>query len=401
MSPLQRPLVIKFGGTSVGDGARFARAARIAAGAALERPVAVVVSAMGGTTDTLLRHARMPAGETEGAVVELYRALAARHLEAAREAVAAEHRPAVEERVLGLLDDLVEAVRVPPERPKARRDRIAVYGERLSAEILAGALKSQGKPAAVTEDPIATDANFGEAEVDAAATRERCELHVQPLLDGGLIAVVPGYVGRSPQGAPTTLGRGGSDLSATVLGRALGSEEVWIMTDVDGVLDADPRLVPGAALMPLLSYREAGTFAGLGAKVLHPRTMEPASEAGIDVFVRNSFAPEGAGTRVTGFEPGPGVRCVALRPHVPVEIPCAGGRESHAAMVVCIGSPDDEDLARGLRRLREAGIPPLHFGIAAAGLVFLVPARSGVDALRVLHAGLISPARKLAGEEVA
>ncbi len=401
MSPLQRPLVIKFGGTSVGDGARFARAARIAAEAALERPVVVVVSAMGGTTDTLLRQARMPAGEAEGAVVELYRALAARHLEAAREAVDEEHRPAVEERVLGLLDDLVEAVRAPSERPKARRDRIAVYGERLSAEILAGALKSQGKPAAVTEDPIATDANFGEAEVDAAATRERCELHVQPLLDGGLIAVVPGYVGRSPQGAPTTLGRGGSDLSATVLGRALGSEEVWIMTDVDGVLDADPRLVPGAALMPLLSYREAGTFAGLGAKVLHPRTMEPASEAGIDVFVRNSFAPEGAGTRVTGFEPGPGVRCVALRPHVPVEIPCAGGRESHAAMVVCIGSPDDEDLARGLRRLREAGIPPLHFGIAAAGLVFLVPARSGVDALRVLHAGLISPARKLAGEEVA
>ncbi len=401
MSPLQRPLVIKFGGTSVGDGARFARAARIAAGAALERPVAVVVSAMGGTTDTLLRHARMPVGEADGAVAELYSALAARHLEAAREAVAAEHRPAVEERVLKLLDELVEALRVPPERPKARRDRIAVYGERLSAEILAGALKKQGKPAAVTEDPIATDANFGEAEVDAAATRERCELHVQPLLDGGLIAVVPGYVGRSPQGAPTTLGRGGSDLSATVLGRALGSEEVWIMTDVDGVLDADPRLVPGAALMPLLSYREAGTFAGLGAKVLHPRTMEPASEAGIDVFVRNSFAPEGAGTRVTGFEPGPGVRCVALRPQVPVEIPCTDGRESHAAMVVCIGSPDDEDLARGLRRLREAGIPPLHFGIAAAGLVFLVPARSGVDALRVLHAGLISPARKLAGEEVA
>ncbi len=401
MSPLQRPLVIKFGGTSVGDGARFARAARIAAGAALERPVAVVVSAMGGTTDTLLRHARMPVGEADGAVAELYSALAARHLEAAREAVAAEHRPAVEERVLRLLDELVEALRVPPERPKARRDRIAVYGERLSAEILAGAIQSQGKPAAVTEDPIATDANFGEAEVDAAATRERCELHVQPLLDGGLIAVVPGYVGRSPQGAPTTLGRGGSDLSATVLGRALGSEEVWIMTDVDGVLDADPRLVPGAALMPLLSYREAGTFAGLGAKVLHPRTMEPASEAGIDVFVRNSFAPEGAGTRVTGFEPGPGVRCVALRPHVPVEIPCTDGRESHAAMVVCIGSPDDEDLARGLRRLREAGIPPLHFGIAAAGLVFLVPARSGVDALRVLHAGLISPARKLAGEEVA
>ena len=403
MSPLeprpQRPLVVKFGGTSVGDGERFTRAARIAAEAASHRPVVVVVSAMGGTTDTLLRHARMPSDEAAKSSAALHRALAGRHLEAAEEAVDAEHLTAVEERVLGLLGGLVEAVGAPSENPKARRDRIAVYGERLSAEILAGAIKSQGISAAVAEDPIATDGNFGEAEVDAAATRERCTRHVEPLLEEGLVAVVPGYVGRSPGGAPTTLGRGGSDLSATVLGRALGSGEVWIMTDVDGVLDADPRLVPDAALMPRLSYTEAGTFAGLGAKVLHPRTMEPASEAGIEVFVRNSFAPEGAGTRVTGFDPGAGVRCVALRPHVPVEIPCTDGRQSHAAMVVCIGSPDDEDLARGLRCLREAGIPPLHFGIAAAGLVFLIPARSGVDALRALHAGLIP--QGYAGEEVA
>ena len=398
----ERPLVVKFGGTSVGDGARFARAARIAAEAARDRPVAVVVSAMGGTTDTLLRYARMTVGEMEESIAGLHRALAERHLEAARVAVAAEHLEAVEECVLGLLGELDEAVRAPSTNPKARRDEIAVYGERLSAEILAGAISSQGVPAAaVAEDPIATDANFGEAEVEAAATRERCTERVVPLLDGGLVAVVPGYVGRSPEGSPTTLGRGGSDLSATVLGRALGSEEVWIMTDVDGVLDADPRLVPDASLMPRLSYREAGTFASLGAKVLHPRTMEPASEGGIEVFVRNSFAPEGAGTRVTGFDPGAGVRCVALRPHVPVEIPCTDGRESHAAMVVCIGSPDDEDLARGRRCLREAGISPLHFGIAAAGLVFLIPAREGVEALRALHAGLIRPDGAYAGEEVA
>ena len=403
MSSREKPLVVKFGGTSVGDGARFGRAARIAAEAASDRPVAVVVSAMGGTTDTLLRYARTPAGATDDdSLAELRGALADRHLEAAREAVGPERLPVVEERVLGLLDELVGAIRAPSPNPKARKDRIAVYGERLSAEILAGALESQGAPAGVVaEDPIATDARFGEAEVDAVGTRERCGRLVRPLLDGGRIAVVPGYVGRSPGGATTTLGRGGSDLSATVLGRALGSGEVWIMTDVDGVLDADPRLVPDAALMSLLSYSEAGTFAGLGAKVLHPRTMEPASEAGIEVFVRNSFAPERSGTRVTGFDPGAGVRCVALRPHVPVEIPCAGGRESHAAMVVCIGSPDDEDLTRGRRCLREAGIVPLHFGIAAAGLVFLIPAREGVDALRALHAGLIRRAGGFAGEEVA
>src|SRR5215204_3095209 len=289
---------------------------------------------MSGTTDTLLGYARMSSGwvrqttkdETHGSsIAELRRMLAERHLHAAREAVAAEHLPGVEGRVVDLLGEL----------------------------------------------------------------------------EGGLIAVVPGYIGRSPGGLPTTLGRGGSDLSATVLGRALDSDEVWIMSDVDGVLDADPRLVPDAALMPRLSYREATIFAGLGAKVLHPRTMEPVSEAGIEVFVRNTFAPEGAGTHVTGFDPGAGVRCVALRQNVAMEIPCTDGREGRAAMVVCIGSPDEEDLARGRRCLREAGIPVQHFGIAAAGLVFLVSADVGLEALRALHAGLIPPAGDFAGEEVA
>ncbi len=408
---MERPLVIKFGGTSVGGGAQFVRAAGIAVEAAKGNPVAVVVSAMGGTTDTLLGYAKMSSpwirqsrkAETqEASVAELRRMLAERHLRAAREAVAAEHLPGVEGRVVDLLGELEEVIVSPSDNVKARRDEIAVYGERLSAEILAGAISSQNTPSeVVAADPIATDTRFGEAEVDPAATRERSARYVSPLLEVGLVAVVPGYVGRSPGGLPTTLGRGGSDLSATVLGRALGSGEVWIMSDVDGVLDADPRLVPDASLMPRFSYREAGIFAGLGAKVLHPRTMEPASEAGIEVFVRNTFASEGAGTHVTGFDPGAGVRCVALRQNVAMEIPCTDGREGRAAMVVCIGSPDEEDLARGRRCLREAGITVQHFGIAAAGLVFLVSADVGLEALRALHACLIPPAGDLAGEEVA
>ena len=395
----------------MGGGEEFVRAARIAAEAAGERPVAVVVSAMGGTTDTLLGYARMSSGwvretikdETHGAsIAELRRMLAERHLHAAREAVAAERLEEVEGRVIDLLGELEEAIAAPSDNAKARRDEIAVYGERLSAQILAGAISTQGAPARVVgDDPIATDRRFGEAEVDPAFTRERSERYISPLLERGIVAVVPGYVGRSPDGLPTTLGRGGSDLSATVLGRALASDEVWIMSDVDGVLDADPRLVPDATLMRRLSYREATVFAGLGAKVLHPRTMEPASEAGIEVYVRNTFAPEGAGTHVTGFDPGAGVRCVALRQNVAMEIPCTDGREGRAAMVVCIGSPDDDDLKRGRRCLREAHIPVQHFGIAAAGLVFVVAADVGLEALRALHAGLIPPAGDYAGEEVA
>ncbi len=397
-----RPLVIKFGGTSVGDGARFSRVAGIATEAAQDRPVAVVVSAMSGTTDALLGYADITTGRTsigatrEGSIAELHRTLSERHLRAAREAVSTEHLPEVEERLLALLKELTQAANEPVENPAARRAGIAVHGERLSAEILAGVLRSAGTPAAVvTEDPIATSAGFDGAHVDPVETQERCLRYVAPLLREGTVPVVPGYVGRSPEGTPTTLGRGGSDLSATVLGRALGSDEVWIMSDVDGVLDADPRLVPNATLMPSLSYREAGLFAALGAKVLHPKTMEPASEAGIEVLVRNTFNLGCAGTRVSQREDGPGLRCVALRRRFAVEVPCVPGHKRKAAAVVCIGSPVDGDLARGLTCLREARISPLHAGTATAGLVFVVAADAAEKALRALHAGLLLPAEEV------
>jgi aspartate kinase len=399
------PLVIKFGGTSVGSGAAFVRAATIAAEAAQSRPVAVVVSAMSGTTDTLLGYAdatgrrkgrTLPGATREGSVAELHRSLAERHLLAAREVVSPEHLPAVEERLRLLFEDLVGAFAGLAENPAARRAGIAVHGERLSAEILAGAIRSRGmSAAAVGKDPIATDDGFDGAGVDAAETRARCSRHVAPLLEAGVVPVVPGYVGRSPEGLATTLGRGGSDLSATVLGRALGAREVWIMSDVNGVLDADPRLVPEASTLPKLSYKEASLFAALGAKVLHPKTMEPASEVGMEVLVRNTFDPEGAGTRVSGHASGEGIQCVALQRRFKAEIPCAPGHKREAAAVICIGSPGPGDLEQGQRCLRESGIAPLHAGSAAAGLVFIVPASVGEDALRALHEGLLSSAGRV------
>ena len=398
------PLVIKFGGTSVGGGAQFARAASIVAGSSSERPVAVVVSAMSGTTDVLLGYAERTGSSIpgEGALAELHRSLADRHLAAIHEAVSPELRPGVERRVLDLLQELVGAIGAPLDAygPVARRARIAVYGERLSAAILAGAISSQGARACVvSDDPISTDSVFAEAEVDVAGTRERCSRYVSHLLRDGMVAVVPGFVGRSPEGLPTTLGRGGSDLSATVVGRGIGALEVWIMSDVDGVLDADPRLVPEASLLPRLTYREAGDFAELGAKVLHPRTMEPAAETGMEVLVRNTFNPECPGTRVTASVEEEGVRCVALRPSLSVELPCATGHRRGASAVICIGSPDERDLRRGQEGLRRAGISPIHAGIAAAGLVFVVFEERAEEALRVLHEGLVS--RDEVAEEVA
>ena len=378
--------------------------------------MAVVVSAMGGATDTLLGFAnatakaaraaardeakgvvpRTSTGATrEGAVAELHRALKERHLQGAREAVSQEYLPAVEKELLGLLGELVEMLVAPALNLAARRDSVAVFGERLSAVILAGAISSLGTEAAVVaEAPIATDSNFGEAEVDVEQTRERSARYVTPLLDEGVVAVVPGYAGRTPEGLPATLGRGGSDLSATVLGRALGSSEVWILTDVNGVLDTDPRLVPEAMTLTRLSYREAHAFAGLGAKVLHPRTMEPAIEAGMEVIVRNTFDPEGPDTLVSDFEDEAGVRCLALRQGLEIEVPCTHGHKSRASAVVCIGTPEDTDIARGLRALREVGVAILYHGNISAGLLFMVPAEAGERALLALHGALIRSVRE-------
>lgn len=405
---------MKFGGTSVGSGAAFLRAAGIAAGAAGEGPVAVVVSAMSGTTDALLGLSRTVPGEGPGGI---YRDLRDRHLRAAREAVPGDLLPEVEERLHTLLGRLARAVDAPVEDPVARADAVGSFGERLSAEILAGAIAGLGAPAAVAPgDPIATDGRFGDAGVLAGETRRRAEKYVGSLLDGGTVAVAPGYFGRGPDGAVTTLGRGGSDLSATVLGRALGAEEVWILSDVDGVLDADPRLVPGAALIPRLSYREAGQFAALGAEVLHPKTTAPAAEAGIEVRVRSTLNPGTPGTVISDREGGPGVRSVALRrglslAHVPPEsagsVFCCLGADAEGmkvlvdeapadgagvAAVVCVGAPADDDLIRGLRCLRGANVGPVFAGNTSFGLLFAVPEEGAGAALHALHAGLIPDA---------
>ncbi len=439
--------MIKFGGTSVGEGAAFVRAAGIAAEAAKNGPVAVVVSAMAGTTDALLALARTTstgAGH-DGTLAELHRSLADRHLLAAREAVPEGFLPEVEERLLAILGRLTEAASAPVDNPKAHRDGIASFGERLSAEVLAGTISSLGASASVVAgDPIATNGNFGGAEVLAGETRRRVGKYARPLLEAGLVVVVPGYIGRAPGGAVTTLGRGGSDLSATVLGRALGAEEVWILSDVDGVLDADPRVIPDAGLIPHLSYREAAQFSALGAEILHPRTTGPAAAAGIEVRVRSTFNPSSPGTRISGREGGPGVRSVALRrglslheePGVgentttpysrersdPLPTPgqedgtqdwtgsnvfCALGaderglkvlteaeQDGDVAAVVCIGSPTDGDLLAGLRCLHGAGIRPLFAGNTSTGLLFAVAEGSAGGALRALHAGLILEASR-------
>ena len=159
---------------------------------------------------------------------------------------------------------------------------------------------------------IVTDSCHGGADPLMDRTRKRAEARLRPLLDQGVVPVVTGFIGATEGGTLTTLGRGGSDYSATILGAVLDADEIIIWTDVDGVLTADPRLVPDARTIPEISYREASELAYFGAKVLHPKTLHAVAEAGIPVWIRNSFAPERIGTKITpkGRSNGGGVKAL-------------------------------------------------------------------------------------------
>ena len=172
-------------------------------------------------------------------------------------------------------------------------DAISSLGERLSAPLVAGAISDLGRRSEAVEatELIVTDAYHGGAEPLMDLTRERAQSRLNAILDDGIVPVVTGFIGATQQGVLTTLGRGGSDYSATILGGALDADEIIIWTDVDGVLTADPRLVPDARTIPEISYREAAELAYFGAKVLHPKTLRAVMRAGIPVWIRNSFEP--------------------------------------------------------------------------------------------------------------
>jgi aspartate kinase len=188
--------------------------------------------------------------------------------------------------------------------PRAR-DSIASLGERLSVPLVAAGLQQSGvasEPIEATE-VVVTDSYHGAADPLMDMTRKRCHARLLPLLQQGVVPVVTGFIGATPEGVLTTLGRGGSDYSATILGAALDADEVLIWTDVDGLLTADPRLVPGASTIREISYREAAELAHFGAKVLHPKTVRALMQCGIPLWIRNTFAPERPGTKITPAGP--------------------------------------------------------------------------------------------------
>ncbi len=171
------------------------------------------------------------------------------------------------------------------------------------AQILAAYLEQKGARAAYVDavNVLMTDEKFGDATPDMEGTRRCCQEKLLPLIEKGIVPVVTGYCGATAKGQPTTLGRGGSDYSATILGTAIGSHEIWIWTDVDGVLTGDPRVCPEATTLPEITYAEAIELSYYGAKVIHRRAVWPAMQAGTPLWIKNSFAPEAAGTRIAAM----------------------------------------------------------------------------------------------------
>jgi aspartate kinase len=308
-------VVLKFGGTSVADAAAILRLVDIVRRASA--PPVVVVSALGGATDRLLGlAAQAAAGDAAGArdsIAQLY----ARHVEVADVVADPVLRAEVTAFLTRQFDELtrvVGALSVLEDAPPRWLDVVAATGELCSSRIVAAALSSQGVPATWIDARavmVTTDA-FTEAAPLIDETTARAATHITPVVSAGAVPVVGGFVGATRQGVTTTLGRGGSDYSAAILGAALDASEIQIWTDVDGMLTADPRLVPEARLVPALSFDEAAELAFFGAKVLHPSTILPAVAKNIPVRILNSRQSTAPGTLITATRPATGQPLTAL-----------------------------------------------------------------------------------------
>lgn len=303
-------LVMKFGGSSVKDATAVNRVADIISARLAEHPV-IVVSALGRTTDMLEAIlADLEAGRADGARGRV-EAIRAHHRDVASSVIAADdhRRSALDsmEETMTRLDRLVEGMELLGEVSDRSRDAVLSVGELASAPMLAAALRSRGLDARHVDprDVILTGGHHGAAVPEMDECGRLCNEILSPMIEKGVIAVLGGFVGRTPDGVTTTLGRGGSDLTASVVARGLGAASLHYYKDVDGILTADPGTVPEARPVRQLTFLEAAELAFLGARVLHPASIQPAVDADIPVRVLNSYRPEASGTLITRTrEPG-------------------------------------------------------------------------------------------------
>ena len=317
------PRVHKFGGTSVNGAERFQ--ALVAIIRAQDDCSVVVVSAMDGVSDGLSRlaHAVTSGGDTSEGLdpTTILAAMKQRHLDALRaivkeEAARASLRNRIDEIFEGATQLLAEGARGEVAQ---FADQLMAVGEDLSVELAAAALEAEGIPAAVLDarDMVWTNSDFGAAVPDFESIRKLAPRNILPLVEEGYVPVVQGFIGSEPGGATTTLGRGGSDFTATLLGAALGSPEVVIWTDVDGIHSGDPRLVGDSRVVADVGSEEAVELSWFGARVIHPAAAKHAIASALPLRIKNSFAPERPGTLIhSDREAAPGFAAVAHKTDV-------------------------------------------------------------------------------------
>jgi aspartate kinase len=316
-------IVLKFGGTSVGDAAAIERAAEITRTKLPRRPI-VVVSALARATNELLAIAEQASGGQLIAALRGVEALRERHL---RECDALLDQSAeadeVRSEVSAMFDELAniaEALSVLGHLTPRSQDAIAAYGEMLSATLVSAAMRRRGVPVELVDarEVMVTDDHHTKAVPQMDGIVRNARALIVPIVERGCVPLLGGFIGRTPHGVTTTIGRGGGDYSAALFGAAVDAEAIEIWTDVDGMLTADPRVVQGARLIEEIRFDEAAELASFGAKVLHPSTIAPAVQRGIPVFIYNSRRPEGRGTRITSEAPRRPVSAIAGRGNVTV-----------------------------------------------------------------------------------
>jgi aspartate kinase len=301
----QKTLVMKFGGTSVGSAEALVGATQIIRDAKQDwARVVVVTSAMSGVTDLLLKSAALAAQGQVDSLPAAESTLREKHFAAADALIKDEQRCAEAKAEINTLIqslvDLCRAIAVLGEASPRAMDAVASLGERMSVRLLAAVVNDAGIKAKAIEasEFIVTNSHYQNAHPDFKVTTEKTRGKLNPLMDKGIIPITTGFIGATPDGVITTLGRGGSDYSAAIIGSVLPADDVWIWTDVDGVMTTDPRIVKDAKTLPEISYGEIAELAYYGAKVLHPKTIRPVVDAGIGLRICNTFNPSHPGTRL-------------------------------------------------------------------------------------------------------
>lgn len=410
-----KKIVMKFGGTCVANGENIRHVADLVARHVNQGcQVVAVISALEGVTDDLIEAAENAEKGRKAYIHEFVQRIMDSHLSAATKTIENEHIQRDVKQILNALIDELEQiltgiVYLGELTPKSK-DYVLSFGEKLSTPIVGAALRDLKLDAQCFtggEAGIVTDSNFGEASPLMNVTQHQIREKLEPALEKGMIPVVTGYIAATQDGVTTTFGRGGSDYTATIIGAALGADEVWMWTDVDGLMTSDPKIVPSAKMLPEISFQEATEMAITGAKAMHPKALEPAQQENIPIRIRNVFNPENPGTLIVKeqrIKQGDIVKAVTLvRDVAMVNVSGAamfGAPGSYAKIFEVLGAHNinimmistaisEVNISLAIRRgLLEKAVSALEMAFLGRGLINEVTAEDDVCVVAIVGAGM-------------